>query len=282
MKLTAASTGRIARCSLAAFASLWVASSTPARADVPAFVDGPVFANACAEITKGLDCADCRCEAVTSTPSIGVTKEATDILHGILVEVRGQSRDGKTKIHEVRVLLGDETKLVDGGVVVNQSVSQGELKEGSWELVKAKQVYVMCPGDCDWNAVGMVHLFETRHIWREGSTSLDDVLEYDKSYLTACMLDDKTPRCVYLELSMESYEVTGRLTGKKPKVGKKSTLKRTWKVGGKSNYELVLGKFSGTSLKEFSERSGREHKAKTMHFAELLTWPDALSMTPDK
>jgi hypothetical protein len=274
MKLAAA------QLALASVASLWVASSTPARADVPAFVDGPVFARACAEISKGLDCADCRCEAVTSTPSIGVTSETTDILHGILVEVRGQSRDGKTKIHEVRVLLGDETKLVDGGSVVNQNVSQGEFKEGSWEVVKAKQVYDMCPGDCGWNAVGMVHLFETRHIWREGFESLDNVREYDKSYLTACMLDDKTPRCVYLELAMVSYDVTGRLTAKKPKVGKKTKLTRTWKVGGKSGYELVLGKYSGNGLKEFSERSGFEYKAKTMHFADLLTWPDAMSMTP--
>lgn len=263
-------------------AALWVVASTPARADVPAFVDGPVMVKACAEIATSLDCADCRCDAVSSTPSIGVTGETSDMVNGILVEVRGQSRDGKTRIHQVRVLLGDETKLVDGGVVVNRDVSEGQFKEGTWELVAAKQVYVMCPGACDWNAVGMVHLFEIRETWREGLVSLDDVRDYDMRTLTACMQDDKTPRCVYVELAMESREVTGRLTAKKPKLGKKTTLARTWKVGGKSGYELVLGKYSGNGLKDFSERSGREYKAKTMHFADLLTWPDAMSMTPTK
>lgn len=266
--------------SLSALVVSIAVASGAARADVPAFVDGPVFAKLCKSVGQSLECPSCKCEAVTSTPSIGVTKEASSILHGILVQVTGKTADGTRAISEVRVFLGDETALVDGGVVVNHSRSDGEHKEGEWSVVKSQQTYDMCPGACDWDAVGQVHLFEIRDAWREGLSSLDDVLEHDMRTLYVCFEHDKKPGCHSLELGMETREVTGRLSAKKPKLGKKSARSRTWKVGGRSGFELVLSKYSGNSAKEYHERSGREIKAMSLHFAELIGREDTFTITP--
>lgn len=264
-------------------ALLFVASpslSPRARADVPVLVDGPAFAALCADVGKAADCPTCRCEAITSTPSIGVTAEATDILHGILVEVRGTTSDGSKSVREVHVFLGDEARLVDGGVVVQRSGPVGVEPSGDWEVRASRQVYDMCPGACDWDAVGQVHLFELRENWREGPLSEEPTLEYTATTLIACFERDKKPGCWSVELGMETVELTAAPGTGKVKSGQKATRQRTWKTGGKSGWQLVLGKYTGSSVRTFAERSGREVGAKTLHFADLPGWADAAAITP--
>lgn len=264
---------------LVTFVATFSTLAPRARADVPVLVDGPTFAALCAEVGKAADCPTCRCEAITSTPAIGVTGEATDILHGILVEVRGPTSDGSKNVHEVHVFLGDDTRLVDGGVAVQRSGPAGAAASGDWEVRASKQVYDMCPGACDWDAVGQVHLFEIRESWREGPLSEDPTLDYTATSLIACFEHDKKPGCWSLELGMETVELTARPGSDKPKRGAKQARQRSWKVGGESGWELVLGKYTGNAVRTFAERSGREVGKKTMHFAELTSWADAVAIT---
>lgn len=246
--------------------------ATPAYADVPTHVDGPVFAALCASVGKAADCPTCKCEAMTSTSSIGVTAEATDMLDGIVVEVRGDSSDGTKNVREVHLFLGDAKALVDGGIVAKLTAPKSEVRNGDWNVKSSQQVYDMCPGACDWDAVLHVHLFEVEQTWTEGPAA-DPGIEYTMRSLYTCFEHDKKPTCWSIELGMTTNEVT--VTDGKLKRGKKSTRQRTWKIGGKSGTELVLGAYSGNGVKDFGDRSGRETGKKTMHFAEIKTWADA-------
>ncbi len=252
----------------------------PARADVPVFVDGPIFAALCTSMGEAAQCPSCKCEALTSTPSIGVTSEASSILHGLLVEVRGVSADGTKDVHEVHVVLGDDKKLIDGGVVVRRTAPRGEVRAGSWEYRQTRQVYDMCPGACDWDAVGQVHLFELYESWSDGPLSTDPTLQYEASTLVACFEKDRKPGCWQIELAMKTREATLLPDRVKPKLGKQDTRQRSWKIGGRSGTELVLGAYTGSSVRTFHERSGREVKKKTLHFAELTSWDDASALAP--
>ena len=246
--------------------------ATPAYADVPTHVDGPVFAALCASVGKAADCPTCKCEAMTSTPSMGVTGEATEMLDGIVVEVRGDSSDGTKSVREVHVFLGDAKSLVDGGIIANLTAPKNEVRNSDWKVKATKQVYDMCPGACDWDAVGHVHLFEVQQTWTEGPAA-DPGIEYDARALYACMEHDKKPTCWTIELGMTTNEVT--LVDGKLERGKKSSRTRTWKLGGKMGWQLVLGAYTGNGVRDFANRSGREVGKKTLHFAELKTWADA-------
>ncbi|MCA9515398.1 MAG: hypothetical protein KC635_10675 [Myxococcales bacterium] len=255
-----------------------LALAPAARADVPAWTDGPVFAATCKTAAAAAGCPSCRCEAVTSTSSIGVTSDATDIRDAVVVELRGEAA-GKP-FRQVHVFLGDDKQAVDGGVLATFGNLPGPHHGEGYELVSTKQVMDMCPGACDWDAVGLVHLFEVRETSREGDGSEATVPETTVTSLIACMEHDKRPGCWYLGLGVSTQDVTKPAGGGKEKRGKKRSWARTWKIGGKSGAELVLGKVTGNAARDLIERSGLETGKKTLHLGEIPTWSDATSCTP--
>lgn len=255
-----------------------LSAALPARADVPAWVDGPVFKQQCADLRATLGCPACRCEAVTQTPPGSFEITATDYLAGLLVELEGEAASGQP-VHQVRAILGHDKQLYDGGAILDLTRLAGPSARAQWHIERSKQLYDMCPGACEHDAVGAIHAFELEvSVVTAKPGHLDTVLEHRARRLTACFERDKAPVCVTLPLGAVDTEVVtpraqakGKAGAGKERRSRKGDWSRTWDMGGKAGMQLIVSVPKG----KLPKGSAVAKAPRASYFQHLAARPDA-------
>ncbi|TNF33756.1 MAG: hypothetical protein EP329_07985 [Deltaproteobacteria bacterium] len=232
------------RIALLTLAFAFVASA--AHADVPAWTDEAGFESFCTTLTKAAECPDCVCEAITQSNPTEDAGEASDIPTAVVVKVGGVKEDG-TIVARYHVVLGSESKLVDGGVIGDASGHMGNPREVKVEILGSEQRFDMCPGMCPHEPVGMIHAFEVKSTWvepteKDGMSKLGSTTD-----LALCFAPDgKTAGCWLLPIGATSGTVKADPSGGDNDVIKeKETWSRTWKLSESGEVQLRLGKPSG-------------------------------------
>lgn len=223
----------------------FVLTPMPALADVPD-VDDAVLKEGC-DAARALDrCPSCACKMRTSTsPYPGVDERTSDVVIGLVVDVEGKKADG-LDFASAHVLLGTATKLTHvGRLATSHQVTDDTFLQ--YDVQAGRADMHMCPGDCGYDAVGIVHPFEvtsTRSVSKplDDGTVEDDVVEEKR--LVICYQGAAGPGCVSVPLAYEERVVRPPMVpGMKLKVLSRQGFARTWKFGKAG--DVAFGKATG-------------------------------------
>lgn len=227
-------------------------------ADVPDVSDA-VLKEGC-DAARALDgCPTCTCQMRTSTsPYPGVDERTSDLLIGLVVDVAGKRADGK-EFASAHVLLGTSTKLTHvGRVATSEQVDDATFVQ--YDIQAGRADMHMCPGDCDFDAVGLVHPFEvttTRSVSKplDDGTVEDDVTE--ETRLVVCFESASGPTCASVPLAFEARVVRPAMApGMKTKVLSREGFKRTWKFGKAG--DVAFGKATGKAVRRLANAAAHK------------------------
>jgi len=225
--------------------SALVLSPVSAFADVPD-IDDATLKPACDSARAMEQCPSCTCQMRTSTLGVaGLDERTSDLLIGLVVDVAGKRADG-TDFSAAHVLLGTTSKLTR---VARLATSQldGDNVFRQYDVTAGRAEMTMCPGDCDFQAVGVVHPFEVKTTVSV-SRPLDDGTLEDKvteeTRLVVCFEGEGGLMCASSPLALEErVERPSMAPGMKHKVLSREGYKRTWKFGRSG--DVAFGKATG-------------------------------------
>lgn len=237
---------RIRRLTPLAALAATLGVTTAAHADTPV-VDDKVLAAPCAA-AKALDeCPACKCELETQTsPYPGLDESASSILVGAVLRVSGE-KDGGDSYQASHVLLGTTTKLEHVGRLAETS-QIGPVAATTYTVEGANQAFQMCPGGCDFEAVGLIHPFIVTTVTTSFDMESPAETANEEKHLVLCFDGLGGLMCNALPIARELRKsLPGSSESAPRKVTSREGYTRTWKFGAAG--DLVLGKATGKLAK---------------------------------
>jgi|GEM_PF-3102152 len=236
----------------AVFAST-IALATTAHAELPSGVSKDAFATACGELKAAAACDECECEVVTTTDGPTIDRETQPVIaYAMVVKVSTPAAavtPGRTApfISRLYMVVGSASELHNAGLLVNGDSAGGDVVYLELNKVKPSQFNDVCLV-CDHENAGLVHVFDltiekTAIAEREDYEHWKTVEEMHE--LVTCF-GPAGPQCFATPLGGSTItQREPQAPGDKPKPGKKSSWKRSWKIGGHNKMQVVLGPISG-------------------------------------
>jgi len=253
----------VKRSALALFLAILthVAGSLPARADLPPVVFSDAFKALCTELRAAADCADCGCDAMTSTSADGIAPGTQpDFAYAVIVRLQSPSdkvTPESTATFKTRFFIayGSDAGLKNGGLLHSGDATNDAVSFTDIDVKKSFQFSDICLS-CDHQNAGLVHLFDVvlKH------TRIDERDNYerwetttDEHMLVACYRRDDN-MCFATRLGVtEQTSRQPQAPGDRPKPGKKQSWSRSWKIGGRAKMQLVLGTITGNKAAEIKK-----------------------------
>jgi len=241
--------------------------STAALADLPGDLSDAAIADACAAAKAQDACPTCKCGPRTSTsPVSGLDERTSSYIYGVVLDVEGKAADG-ADFAAAHVALGGKDKLEHiGRLATSRLVAEGGFVQ--YDIVAMSAVMQMCPGGCDYEAVGVVHPFEVT-VTTTNTKNLDDgTVEESVSEETRLVLCYEAAgglTCASMPLRLEErVRHPAMAPGMKDKVLSRQGYKRSWKFG--RDGDVAFGKAEGKLVKRLTRPEA--HKVLTIGLFE--------------
>jgi hypothetical protein len=198
-----------------------------ARADLPDLPLDTLLAKPCGEAKAAAACPECVCEPYTQTYSPDQFDQDEQMMHGLAVHLEGKSTAG-APVKRYVAMFGNPSGFTYAGVLVDYSGGARAVMTAS--VRGAERFMDMCPGACEHDPVGIVHIFE---VTRTSKSISEDPMSWDttEAELAVCYEQDKRPTCWSVPLSASNVGSTvPDSPGDKPKVKTKSEWKWKWSI----------------------------------------------------
>ncbi len=228
-----------------ALVAFFLCLAPAAIADVPV-VDDAVLKAPCDEARTLDGCPTCTCKLRTSTsPYPGLDERTSDIVIGAIVDVEGKRPDGEDYA-AAHVLLGTSTKLEHlGRVAESFIVDENHFRQ--YDISAGRAEMQMCPGGCQFEAVGLIHPFEVKTSDMLTKNLDDGTVEEtvgEETRLVLCFEAAGGLTCASLPIAFEKRVHRPPMApGMKDKVLSREGFKRSWKFGKAG--DIALGKATG-------------------------------------
>lgn len=245
-------------------AALSVLASSTALADVPDLAES-VLTEPCAAARALDECPDCKCELQTQTSPIGVDERSSSVPLGVILRVSGTKASGE-EYAAAHVAMGTTTKLEHIGRVADTS-SVGPVSSRTFDVVGHTQEMQMCPGGCEYEAVGLIHPFvvTTTQVGYDMESPQETVDE--ETRLVLCFEGAGGVTCASMPLAKE-HRVTmpGATPEARRKVVSREGYERSWKFGKAG--DIAFGKASGKLAKELARPGAYKISMMELHSVE--------------
>lgn len=241
--------------------------SPMALADLPDIPDS-AFAEAC-DAARAVDaCPSCKCAMRTST-SPHPAGETSNVPLGVVLELTATLEEGVT-YSAIHVAIGGREKLEHVGRLAQGRT--GTPYATSYDVVALQQGFQMCPGGCDFEAMGIIHPFEVKTM--EDGFDVDEgaALYSERTVLALCFEGPGGTTCAAMPIAAEERrDPVSMAPGHKPKPASKAGFKRTWKLGKAG--DVVFGAAKGKLAQRVAEAKGFK-----VGLMDLANHPDAVQL----
>ncbi len=231
-----------------------------ARADVPVLDDEVLDALCSAAVSSEPSCENCSCTMRTSTtPVSGLDERTSGLLIGLVLDVAGKRDDG-SEFSAAHIALGTTKEMTRVGRLAT-SRQDGD-KFTQYDILALPAVMDMCPGMCDWEAVGVIHPLEvttTETVTKVLEDATHEETVREETRLVLCFQGPGGISCGSTPLKLEERVVRPAMApGMKTKVLSKAGYARTWKWGKLG--DIAFGKVTGKLASRLSDASARKVK----------------------